>query len=227
LHGFSLVALMIVPLERPILPERTELGLMIRPAQMADIDPMLNLQAEAFADKFMAAFGRHGAERGLAALSRTHHLQGPGSLQGMHVALVQERIVGTITMRTVEMRIDDGGLVEQAFLRELGTWGTIRAMRAFSQLEHYIGRDEGYITDVAVVPDLRRQGIAQAMLRYIITLARETGKGRLGLYVSASNKNAITLYYNLGFREQLVRRSWWNALFLGERRWMYMTYTIL
>ena len=194
---------------------------------MGDIDPMLALQFEAFADKFNAAFGRHGAERGLAALARTHHLQGPGSLQGMHVALWQDRIVGTITMRTVEMRIDDGGLVEQAFMRELGTWGTIRAMRAFSQLEHYIGRDEGYITDVAVVPDMRRQGIAQTMMRYIIQLAREMSKGRLGLYVSASNTKAIALYYNLGFREQLVRRSWWNAVFLRERRWMYMTYPML
>lgn len=209
------------------MPERTDLALMIRPAQMADIDPMLTLQSEAFADKFTAAFGRHGAARGLAALVRTHHLQGPASLQGMHVALAQKRIVGTITMRTVEMRIDDGGLVEQAFMRELGTWGTIRAMRAFSQLEHYIGRDEGYITDVAVVPDLRRQGIALTMMRYIMQLAREMGKGRLGLYVSASNTKAIALYYTLGFREQLVRRSWWNAVFLRERRWMYMTYPIL
>ena len=207
--------------------ERIDLAVIIRPAQMGDIDPMLALQFEAFADKFNAAFGRHGAERGLAALARTHHLQGPGSLQGMHVALWQDRIVGTITMRTVEMRIDDGGLVEQAFMRELGTWGTIRAMRAFSQLEHYIGRDEGYITDVAVVPDMRRQGIAQTMMRYIIQLAREMGKGRLGLYVSASNTKAIALYYNLGFREQLVRRSWWNAVFLRERRWMYMTYLMV
>ena len=218
---------MIVPLERLASPERLDLVLNIRPAQMVDINPMLELQAEAFADKFTAAFGRHGAERGLAAMIRTHHLQGPGSLQGMHVAVYENRVVGTVTMRTVEMRVDDGGLVEQAFLRELGTWGTIRAMRAFSQLEHYIGRDEGYITDVAVAPAMRRRGIAQAMLSYIIALARETGKGRLGLYVSASNKHALDLYYRLGFREQKVRRSWWHAVFLGERRWIYMTYPIL
>lgn len=217
---------MIVPLEHPRLTEPAALPVVLRPACLSDIEPMLALQAEAFADKFVAAFGRRGIERGVAALIRTHQLQGASSLQGMHVAVYAERVVGTITMRTSEMHIDDGGAVEQAFLRELGTWGTIRAMHALSQLDHRIDRDEGYITDVAVVADLRRRGIAQAMMHSIIALARDNGKRRLGLYVSASNTSALALYHQLAFREQQVRRSWWNALFLGERRWLYMTYII-
>lgn len=218
---------MIVPLERSGAAETPDLPLLIRPAQMGDIGPMLALQAEAFADKFTAAFGRKGAERGVAALARTHHLGGPSTLQGMHVALIGERIVGTITMRTSEMYIDDGGTMEQAFLRELGTWGTIRATHALSQLEHRIGRDEGYVTDVAVAQDVRRNGVARAMMRYIVRVARDLGKRRLGLFVSASNSKAIALYQQFGFQKQQVRRSWWNAFFLGERRWIYMTYSIL
>jgi ribosomal protein S18 acetylase RimI-like enzyme len=218
---------MIVPLERVSTAISGDLVLTLRAAQMADLEPMLALQAEAFADKFTAAFGRRRSDRGIAALARTHYLQGPISLQGMHVALDGDRVVGTITMRTTDMRTDDAGAVEQAFVRELGTWGTLRAMHALSQLDHRIGRDEGYITDVAVVPDLRRRGIAQLMVRYVMQLAREQRKGHLGLYVSGSNRAAIALYEQLGFRQQRVRRSWWNALLLGERRWIYMIYTFV
>lgn len=199
------------------------LAVVIRSAHMDDLEPMLGLQAEAFADKFRAAFGRRAAQRGLAAMLSVHRLQGPYSLQGMYVALHADRLVGTITMRTVEMRADDGMQVEQAFLRELGTWGTLRAMHAFSRLEHYIGRHEAYITDVAVDPAFRRRGVARTMMLHIAQAAREKHKHTLGLYVSASNTGARTLYHSLGFRDFSVRRSWWNGWLLGERRWVYMT----
>lgn len=217
---------MIVPLGRPDAVAVNGVALSIRPAHMDDVEPMLALQAQAFNDKFTAAFGRKGAERDMAALIRTHRLGGATTLQGMHVALLGERIVGTITMRTTDMCVDDGTAMEQAFLRELGTWGTMRAMHALSQLDHRIGRDEGYLTDVAVVEDLRRCGIAQAMLRYTMQLARVAGKRRLGLYVSASNHKAIALYEQLEFEKQRVQRSWWSAFLLGERRWIYMVYAV-
>ena len=203
-----------------------DLALMIRPAIMDDLVPMLQLQALAFADKFSSAFGKRGIQRGVAALHQSHQMQGPSSLQGMYVMLAGGEIVGTITLRTVEMRPDDVGLVEQAFLRELGAWGAFRAVHALSQIDHRIGRDEGFISDVAVAEHYRRRGIAQAMMRHSMTLARELGKKRLGLYVSASNHSARALYRNLGFSEGQVRRSWWNALFLGERRWIYMSYNL-
>ncbi len=204
-----------------------DVPIVVRPAHMDDLDTMLQLQAIAFADKFRAAFGRSKTSKGVAALARTHRLQGPSSLAGMHVAESARQIVGTITMRTAEMRIDDGNAVEQAFMQELGTWGTLRALHAFSQLDHRIGRNEAYITDVAVLPELRRRGIAGLMVRYVAGLARQQGKACLSLYVSASNAHAIALYHKLGFRQQRVRRSWWNALLLGERRWVYMTCPLL
>lgn len=194
---------------------------------MSDLEPMLALQSEAFADKFRAAFGRRRIARGYAALIAVHRMQGQAGLQGMHVALADQQIVGTITMRTTEMRLEDGGMVDAIFLRELGIWGSFRATHAMSQLDHRIGRHEGYITDVAVLPAFRRRGVAAAMLQHVREIAKRYQKQRLGLYVSASNDGARRLYQQLGFRDEQARISWWNGWLLGERRWLYMTSPVL
>lgn len=200
--------------------------LVIRPATLNDVDSFLEVQSAAFADKFAAAFGKHASSRGVAAFRRIHQLQGANSLQGLYLAMLEERVVGTITLRTSDMRYDDGGVLDQVFLRELGTWGTIRATHVLSQLDHRIARDEGFITDVAVVPDLRRNGIAKLMMRHVIAIAREERKRFLSLYVSASNQKALDLYTGLGFKQEKIRHAWGNIVFWGQWRWVYMTYLV-
>lgn len=212
------------PVERlEALPYATASGLLIRPAQMGDIEGMLALQAEAFEDKFRAAFGRRRLDRGMAALVRSQRMQGPSSLAGMYVAEDQGAVIGTITLRTSDSRGDDSGVVEQVLLRELGAWGTTRAIHAMSQLEHRIGRSEGYITDVAVAAEWRRQGVAGSMLATAAREARQANKTYLGLYVSSINAGAQALYYRFGFRAQHSQRSWWNWLMMRQSRWLYMT----
>jgi ribosomal-protein-alanine N-acetyltransferase len=59
---------------------------------------------------------------------------------------------------------------------------------------------EGHITNVAVDPDFRRQGVAIMLLLKLLETAREKGAKRFTLEVRRSNEAAITLYERFGFR---------------------------
>ena len=211
------------PVERASGTPFLSVPLTIRPALMSDVELMVALQAVAFEDKFRAAFGRRRIDLGVKALIRSHHIQGSASLAGMYIAEHDGTLIGTITLRTIDMRFDDADVIEQALMRELGAWGTTRAIHMLSQIEHRIDRREAYITDVAVAVDWRRHGVAGAMLSHVATQARHLGKTYLGLYVNATNTGAIDLYYRFGFREQRIQRVWWSWLLFRQSRWVYMT----
>ena len=60
--------------------------------------------------------------------------------------------------------------------------------------------DEGYITNVAVRPDCRRQGVASQLLQVFLNFAEGNHLAFLTLEVRASNYDAIALYGCKGFR---------------------------
>ena len=60
--------------------------------------------------------------------------------------------------------------------------------------------DEGYITNVAVRPECRRNGIAAKLLQVFLDFAQANGLSFLTLEVRASNYGAIALYGERGFR---------------------------
>jgi ribosomal protein S18 acetylase RimI-like enzyme len=194
----------------------------IRPARMDDIYPILHIHREAFSDKFGAAFGPRGADRGVEAMAEAWRRQGASALRGMLVAIADGRPVGTISLRTWEMGGDNTGAAEIAFHNVLGAWGALRSIFALSLLEHRIDRSEGYVTDVAVLAAYRRRGIARALLSSVEAEARLRAKRFLGLYVSASNGGARTLYEQAGFVRQRTRRSWTAGWVLHQSAWIYM-----
>ena len=59
--------------------------------------------------------------------------------------------------------------------------------------------DEGQITNIAVHPDHRRQGIGGEILKALIRQATALGLEQLSLEVRVSNESAITLYARHGF----------------------------
>lgn len=59
--------------------------------------------------------------------------------------------------------------------------------------------DELHINTVAVAPADRRQGLAIALLRQVISEAVEAGASKATLEVRASNTAALRLYERLGF----------------------------
>lgn len=70
--------------------------------------------------------------------------------------------------------------------------------------------DEGYIDNVAVRPDCRRQGIASALLGAFIRFA-QAHLAFLTLEVRASNAPAIALYEAHGFVQEGVRKNYYTA----------------
>ncbi len=193
----------------------------VRPAAITDIQAILVLHREAFADKFGSAFGADST-RGAEALATAWRYQGNRALRGMLVAEWQGQVVGSVTLRTWEMGEDDSATIEQAFQQVLGVWGAMRSIFVLSLLNHRIDRSEGFITDVAVLPAYRRRGIARVALARAEQEARRLQKRYLGLYVSSTNKGAIALYQQIGFYQDHIRRSWMTRLCFGQRTWLYM-----
>lgn len=70
--------------------------------------------------------------------------------------------------------------------------------------------DEGYITNVAVRPECRRNGIAGKLLRVFLDFARAHRLAFLTLEVRASNYGAIALYGGLGFRSVGRRKNYYE-----------------
>ena len=69
--------------------------------------------------------------------------------------------------------------------------------------------DEAHITNVAVKPEFRRQGIANKLIIEFINLAKINNIESITLEVRASNIAAQTLYKTFGFIEQGIRKRYY------------------
>ena len=78
----------------------------------------------------------------------------------------------------------------------------------------YIGSqtvmDETDMMNVAVHPDFRRQGIAEALVNALVENLQKMGSHSLTLEVRASNVPAISLYEKLGFSEIGRRKNYYR-----------------
>jgi len=78
----------------------------------------------------------------------------------------------------------------------------------------YIGSqtviDESDMMNVAVHPDFRRQGIAEALVKALVEALKERGSHCLTLEVRASNAPAIALYEKLGFGQVGRRKNYYR-----------------
>ena len=70
--------------------------------------------------------------------------------------------------------------------------------------------DEGYINNVAVRPEYRRQGIAAALISLLVDQARAIGLAFMTLEVRESNTPAISLYEKLGFTTVGRRKNYYE-----------------
>ncbi len=71
--------------------------------------------------------------------------------------------------------------------------------------------DEGQITNVAVHPEHRRQGLAKQLIQSFIDLARSEELSFLTLEVRVGNQAAINLYRSLGFYQVGLRRNYYEG----------------
>jgi len=70
--------------------------------------------------------------------------------------------------------------------------------------------DEGYIDNVAVLPECRRQGLARRLVEVYCRFG-EVNLAFLTLEVRASNEAAIALYKSMGFLPEGQRKNYYTA----------------
>ena len=70
--------------------------------------------------------------------------------------------------------------------------------------------DEGNINNVAVAKQYQQKGIAYAMLGELIQGGRKNGINAFTLEVRAGNQKARQLYLKLGFKEEGIRKKYYQ-----------------
>ncbi|WP_168210973.1 ribosomal protein S18-alanine N-acetyltransferase [Persicimonas caeni] len=94
--------------------------------------------------------------------------------------------------------------IAEVFEREMALdwsylWLFERGNKAVGFLVFWVIHDEVHILNVAVDPACRRQGIATAVLVYLVEIAEEHASSFVTLEVREHNQAAIALYESLGF----------------------------
>lgn len=74
----------------------------------------------------------------------------------------------------------------------------------------YMAADEGEITNVAVSPKRRREGIGELLLEALLRVGRKNAISRFFLEVRKSNESAILLYMKHGFKKCGERRDFYE-----------------
>ena len=69
---------------------------------------------------------------------------------------------------------------------------------------------EGHITNFAVHPEYRRQGIGERLLAQLIKISKEKGIDKHTLEVRASNEAAINLYKKFEFKISGIRKEYYS-----------------
>ena len=82
------------------------------------------------------------------------------------------------------------------------------------ELLGYVGMmyilDEGYISNVAVSPQYRRRGVADALIAELIERAKKLELSFVTLEVRQSNTPARTLYRKHGFKDVGLRKNYYD-----------------
>ena len=83
--------------------------------------------------------------------------------------------------------------------------------------------DEGYIANVAVAPDFRRQGIGKQLVQTLIEEGRKRDLSFISLEVRKGNIPAQTLYAECGFQIAGVRKNFYSH---PQEDGLIMTYQV-
>lgn len=70
--------------------------------------------------------------------------------------------------------------------------------------------DEAHITNIAVLPSYRGQGLGDRLMESMIEIAKEMGAVTMTLEVRVSNTPAQTLYKKFGFAEGGIRKNYYS-----------------
>ena len=129
----------------------------------------------------------------------------------MNIVVMQERHLAALA--EIERACFHAPWSENMLREELGK-GIFLVAEQDGRTAGYVGcqtvLDEGYITNVAVSPDFRRQGIARALIAELTAKAGENKLAFVTLEVRESNLAARRLYEKNGFETVGKRKNYYE-----------------
>lgn len=147
-------------------------------------------------------------------LSQSHFLHEDGTLFEAKIGTDED----TSTLLTIQKACYDGETPwDAAALHHELKRNTNAFYIVIRQLERpvaFIGawlvEKEAHITNVAVVPQFQRKGIATWLINELSRISAEQGMDVLSLEVRTSNEKAQHLYHNLGFTDGKIKRFYYS-----------------
>jgi ribosomal-protein-alanine N-acetyltransferase len=97
-----------------------------------------------------------------------------------------------------------------AYLPEEAALGAESGAEPAGYVDFWLVGPEASLMNVAVHPRARRRGVAQALLRHMLEVAREADAEQVFLEVRASNEPALGLYRELGFQQIGIRKRYYR-----------------
>ncbi|MGB3160566.1 ribosomal protein S18-alanine N-acetyltransferase [Carnobacterium sp.] len=70
---------------------------------------------------------------------------------------------------------------------------------------------ESHITNIAVIPEKQRNGIAYSLINKVIYLAKQQQMDKVSLEVRISNKQAQNLYLKVGFKKSGIKKGYYAS----------------
>jgi ribosomal protein S18 acetylase RimI-like enzyme len=179
----------------------------VRPVRAADFPVAARLLHHSAADMYDRFSG--GRERALRLLERS--LAHPGTASSAEVVWVAEfdgRVAGAMAAFPVHEALARSRAFLRLALRSLPPWRWPAALSLYwtgGRAAPAPPASAFYIDALATDPELRRRGVARALLREAESEARRRGLPALALDTTLQNQAARALYAGAGFEEVAQR----------------------
>lgn len=195
--------------------------LQLRSARVVDLPGVAAVLGEAFGTKLRTVFGGQ-PDRIQRLLEAVYSGPVRRGYDGLLVAEVDGRIVGTLVIEPVMHTAAENRAFESFALRELGMPRLLWASFALWILSHTPQDGDAHISDVGVALDYQNQGIGQRLLHHAARWARDHDRHRLTLWVAGTNTPALHVYDKVGFTVAETKASWLARWVYGIRHWHFM-----
>ena len=104
----------------------------------------------------------------------------------------------------------------EAFYNEIynNKFAVYIVLEEYQKIIGYVGAwvviDEAHITNVAILPSYRGKKLGEALLRKMMTVAKDMGARSMTLEVRVTNNVAQSLYRKLGFQNGGIRKNYYT-----------------
>lgn len=196
----------------------------IRPATCADIEAVERLNLQVFAQDSIGLMNHLSFE---AQLQMRINLRQTNKdpVAGLLVAIVDDRLVGSVEVETKEMS-PHNRWTHLCALRPLGRLQALRALLVWMVVAYRPAPHEAYLHSLAIEADYRRQGLAWQLMLAAEQQARLYGKTLTVSLISPDNKPSLALVERCGYQQVQRRFTVLHRLLKREREFVRVEKTL-